>query len=123
MPMDRARYPENWKEISKAVKDRAGWKCEACGIKHHTMRLNAKGKPFREFMTTAHLGVTLADGSPGDPRDKSDNRPENLACYCTRCHLLYDLVEHVQNRRMNRFARIAELYGNLTLFEEFNKVS
>ncbi len=122
MPMDRTRYPKNWSEIARATKDRAGWTCEVCQIKHGTIRQNAKGQPFREIMTCAHLGVTKPDGSPGDPSDKMDNRPENLACLCSRCHLRYDLPEHVRNRRMNRFARMALLYNNLFLFEEFRQV-
>lgn len=31
MPMDRSRYLDNWNEISRAIKERAGWKCEGCG--------------------------------------------------------------------------------------------
>lgn len=31
MPMDKSKYPPNWNEISRGVKDRAGRKCEQCG--------------------------------------------------------------------------------------------
>ena len=31
MPMDRKRYPANWDEIARRVKDEADWKCEVCG--------------------------------------------------------------------------------------------
>src|SRR5215831_16998036 len=29
-----ARYPKNWPEISGRTKNRARWKCEACGVAH-----------------------------------------------------------------------------------------
>lgn len=31
MPMEKHRYPDNWREIATAVKDAAGWKCQQCG--------------------------------------------------------------------------------------------
>lgn len=34
MPMDRSRYPVNWDEIATSVKERAGWKCEECRLRH-----------------------------------------------------------------------------------------
>lgn len=54
------------------------------------------------ILTVAHLGVDHADGSRGDPHDKHDCRDENLAALCQRCHLLYDLRDHVKNSRSKR---------------------
>ncbi len=35
MPMQRERYPANWKDISKRIRfERAGGKCERCGVSH-----------------------------------------------------------------------------------------
>lgn len=34
MPIDYADYPEDWRQMAKAVKDAAGWKCEQCGMGH-----------------------------------------------------------------------------------------
>lgn len=31
MPMDRKRYPANWDEIARQIKEDAGWRCEECG--------------------------------------------------------------------------------------------
>lgn len=28
MPIDRKRYPTNWEQIAKDVKDAAGWQCQ-----------------------------------------------------------------------------------------------
>jgi hypothetical protein len=113
MPLDRSRYPANWDEISRAVKERAGWRCEFCGIAHGAERLNAKGKPYKEVLTCAHLGVPYPDGRPGNPHDKMDCRPENLCALCSICHLSYDRVEHVKQRHINQFLREAQLYASL----------
>ena len=31
MPMDRKRYPPDWRNIARSVKDSAGWRCQKCG--------------------------------------------------------------------------------------------
>lgn len=32
MPMDLSRYPADWTEISQRIRERAGWRCEWCGV-------------------------------------------------------------------------------------------
>ena len=53
-------------------------------------------------LTVAHLGTPHADGRPGDKHDKHDCRPENLAALCQRCHLAFDLADHVRHGRATR---------------------
>ncbi|MCI0532530.1 MAG: hypothetical protein L0Y74_11405 [candidate division Zixibacteria bacterium] len=55
-------------------------------------------------LTVAHLGIPKADGVQGNPHDKLDCRDENLKAMCQRCHLRYDLPEHLQNRLANERA-------------------
>ena len=72
-------------------------------------------------MTVAHLGTLHSDGTPGDKHDKMDVRDENLAALCQRCHLLFDIDEHVGNARKtrNEKKRAANREsGQLELFEE-----
>jgi hypothetical protein len=64
---NKHRYPVNWTEIAKAVKERAGWQCEACGNPH--------GKP-PYVLTVHHLNH--------DPGDCSER---NLLACCQSCHL------------------------------------
>lgn len=64
---NRHLYPTNWDEIAGAVKEAAGWCCEACGAPHG---------PPPHVLTVDHL-----DHDPGN----SD--PANLAALCQRCHL------------------------------------
>ena len=114
MPFQRARYPANWPAISLRIRTRAGWRCEWCGAE------NGKPNPAtgsRVVLTVAHLGATRPDGSAGDKHDKMDVRDENLAALCQRCHLRYDIQEHVENAAATR-RRKREETGQLRLLAD-----
>jgi hypothetical protein len=64
---NRHRYPADWEAIARAVKDAAGWCCEACGAPHG---------PSPHILTVHHINH--------DPGDCSDINV--LAC-CQSCHL------------------------------------
>lgn len=99
-PENRNRYPADWADISLAIKDRAGWRCECggeCGrpAEHldDTGRcVNTHGRPAyrtgsRVVLTTAHLNHTPEDCDPA-----------NLKAMCQGCHLHYDRQHHAQTR-------------------------
>ena len=104
-------YPPDWKAISYRIRFvRAKGKCERCGVPHGHFRdefdvarspeawasLQAQGFVWRAtkiVLTTAHLN-----------HDPTDNREENLAALCQRCHLAHDLAHHLMSRRLNREA-------------------
>lgn len=118
MPMDRSRYPENWEEISHHVRFvRAGGKCEGSPAYPDCRAEHGKPHPVTGsivVLTTAHIGAPFSDGRPGNKHDKMDVRDENLRAWCQRCHLLYDIEEHVANRRRNARLR-REQAGQLSL--------
>ena len=131
MPWDKSRYPRNWKEIRDRIVARSGGQCECtseCGLHRTTpgprrccerngdKALFAKGKVI---LTVAHLGVQRADGSVGDPHDKMDVRDENLKAMCQRCHLRYDLEEHVKSAAATRRARRLAVAPTLPMMEVF----
>lgn len=106
MPVDMNRYPKDWKKISLAIRARADWKCECtgeCGT--HSGRCNAahgSAHPITNstvILTVAHLGHET-----GDKHNKMDVRPENLKAMCQRCHLIFDLDEHIANAKHTRTA-------------------
>lgn len=103
--MIRSRYPANWEEISHYIRFvRAGGKCEGSPAYPDCRAEHGKAHPVTGkivCLTTAHIGAPHADGSPGDVHDKMDVRPENLRAWCNRCHLTYDLPEHIANRKRN----------------------
>lgn len=88
-PENRNRYPKNWKQIRAAILDRAGNRCEFCGVENHTYRLNPKtGQQARIVLTIAHL-----DHTP------EHCVPDNLRALCQRCHNAYDAEHRKQTRK------------------------
>jgi len=102
MPIDRSRYPPNWDEISRAVRAAAGNRCQWCGAANQQPHPVTRS---RVVLTVAHL-----DDNP------MNNRPENLAALCQRCHLAYDAPLHAKHARETwRRKRLARR-GQLALF-------
>lgn len=113
MPIDYRKYPPDWGDISKRIRERAGNVCEECGVPNGAHVTRAKGdrsqwtqveagKGTRIVLTVHHIGVDHADGTPGDPRDKMDVRDENLIALCQACHLAADLDHHIAEARKTR---------------------
>lgn len=124
--MDYKQYAPNWlTEIRPSILRRAGGtggnpakdaRCEWCGIQNYIVgkrdfdgvfvgktdiekmedgaKLSRFGsttpKLFKIVITIAHLNHT-----------KEDNRPENLAALCQKCHLNYDRHRHIAKRKAN----------------------
>jgi hypothetical protein len=134
MPVDMSRYPENWREISRAVRVRAGNRCEWCGVVNGARgardrygrwhdeddidQLNSSlgeelfGGDYpritRIILTVHHIGIDKPDGTPGDKHDKLDCRDENLVALCQKCHLAADMDSHVRNAALTRLRRRVE---------------
>ena len=105
MPMDRARYPDNWEKIALAVKTAAGWKCQKCG-----KQCRKPGEPFdthKRTLTVAHLNHT-----------PEDVREENLMAMCAPCHVRYDAKHHAETRKRKRVNDMAE---QITISKEEEK--
>jgi hypothetical protein len=123
MPMNRSRYPSNWKEIALQIKTEANWKCENCGreckkpdeswgefIERVVPKIHCSysdnlmkeiaDKPTRFILTVAHL-----DHIP----ENCDKR--NLKAWCSACHCRYDLRAMAQKKMLKR-----EHQGQLRLF-------
>lgn len=108
-PENRDRYPADWPEISLAVKEAAGWRCECkgeCGRavdhlsdidwrcwNHHNQA--AYGTGSLVVLTTAHLDHTPENCSI-----------ENLRAMCQGCHLHYDRDHHAATRAATRRADV-----------------
>ncbi|MEL6218299.1 MAG: hypothetical protein AAFR79_07510 [Pseudomonadota bacterium] len=79
---NRARYPANWKQISKEIREAAGNRCEGSPLYPDCRAENGKPHPVtgsKVVLTVAHL----------------DHQPENcdrsnLRAWCQRCHNAYD---------------------------------
>lgn len=74
---NRKQYPRNWRKLARACKDRAGWCCERCGVKHGTMRLSYAGNLWPVYLQAAHT-----------KHDQGNDTPE-LVAVCPTCHWRY----------------------------------
>lgn len=45
---NKHRYPSNWREIRAAILERAGDRCEQCGIPNRAWRNNATGQRTKD---------------------------------------------------------------------------
>jgi hypothetical protein len=141
MPVDKSRYPADWLDVRARILARATpageeWpRCEWCGVMDRSVIVRDRRAPrwTRDrweyasdadalggakltfvILTIAHLGTDYPDGRSGDKHDKMDCRDENLAALCQRCHLFYDLDEHIANRARTMRRRRVEA-GQLEL--------
>lgn len=130
MPCDYKKYPDDWKAIRARILERAGHKCEECGVQNYAVGArdrfgewhdeneieNMKSdcglhlfctwpKMTKIVLTTAHIGADYPDGTPGDKHDKLDCRDENLKIMCQRCHLRLDMDEHKANAAQTRLKK------------------
>lgn len=95
-------YPKNWPEIARAEKERAGWKCERCGMMQGGILPSGKVAKLQ----TAHLGETK--------RNRADC--SKLIVLCQPCHRKEDaahikevMAEHHDSRMWNQAVRNREV--------------
>ena len=104
-PENKHRYPRDWKQIRAAILDRAGHRCEQCGIQNYAWRNKSTGtwtedigrvdawiedgyKTVRIVLTIAHLDHTPENCDPA-----------NLRAWCQRCHITYDAPMKAARRK------------------------
>lgn len=136
-PENAKRYPPDWKAISHAAKERAGFRCQhpGCTARQYSVgrwlpegsgvRWSAhcdyaesysQARQFAAEYSFALFGDGPADSAPVIVivltvahlnHRPEDCRPENLAAMCQRHHLAYDHQHHMANARTTRRARLA----------------
>lgn len=121
MPIDKARYPANWNQISQTIRERAGNKCEVCGVENgvwivrsttdpeqylifdmdECMFLTPDRRPIRmseipdEFTDNKEIRIVLTVAHLD--HDTENNSPDNLKCLCQLHHLRHDAKYHAAN--------------------------
>ena len=119
MPIDYKRYPKNWKEIRKRILERAGNKCEFCGLENgitvYRARINNKVQWFKTLNQlqkavpqiemfdfykkhTAKVVLTIAHLD----HDETNHNviDDRLRALCQLCHLRYDAKEKYKRRML-----------------------
>ena len=82
-PENKARYPKDWKSISKRIRDNAGNVCEGSPAYPDCRAVN--GEPHPETGSKVVLTVAHLDHQPENCAD------DNLKAWCQRCHNTYDM--------------------------------
>ena len=111
MPIDYSEYHPKWSLISRLIRfKRADNKCEWCGVPNHKIVFRDNDGwhvlPDEEFVVSQAVGgakltkvvLTVAHVD----RDKTNNRFNNLAALCQKCHLNHDRHQHIENRKYGR---------------------
>ena len=96
---ERARYPKDWKAISRRIRERAGNRCEGSPAFPDCRAENGGLHPVtgsKVVLTTAHIDHT--------PENVGD---DNLKAWCQKCHLAYDAQHHAKNGKATRHGRKA----------------
>lgn len=85
----RKFYNRAWQRLSKRlITERARNRCEWCSALNH--------QPHPKTGGIVRLAVAHLNQTPGD------NRLENLAVLCQRCHFMLDRDTHVEHARETR---------------------
>lgn len=112
-PMDFAKYPKDWKSISRQIREQAGNCCEFCGLANGLIgyrfppdgrfeevqgtgdaQVDDGGRAVRIILTVAHLD-----------HNTTNNDPSNLRALCQKCHLGWDARHHAVNAARTRTAK------------------
>jgi hypothetical protein len=114
--VNAARYPKDWPQISAGVRERAGHKCEECGVKNYEYggrdplggwhKSLPQGEKLLRLVWPEPGDIAMCKGWPEPLRivrivltvahlnhQPEDCRPENLKAWCQRCHNRYDAAE------------------------------
>lgn len=97
MPMNPADYHPDWNNISRQIREQAGWRCE--GTPRFPDCRALAGDKHPDTGSTVVLTVAHMD------HDKTNNDPANLRALCQRCHLDWDLAHHMANARRTRWLK------------------
>jgi hypothetical protein len=123
----RSLYPANWQEISREVRfTLARGECQTCGRPHgKVIRCLRDGRWFDPAQGTWRTGrgkfanwpdieeavamrQTLVFLSAAHlDHNPAHNQFGNLKCLCQRCHLMYDQVYHLAQRRITFLMSLA----------------
>lgn len=94
-PENRARYPADWPQVSAAIRQRSGGRCECrgeCGRGHRGRCRAWHDQPHPETRSRVVLTVAHLDHTP------ENCAPDNLRAMCQACHLTYDAAHHAATR-------------------------
>jgi len=123
------KYPKNWGEISKAIRQREGNRCKFCNVPNYALGYRdftgkfipavgpdnitfSAGQGELPYKLARNLAVYYNRFETGGPKyiviiltvahldqDTTNNDPANLAALCQRCHLNHDRKDNQRRKR------------------------
>ena len=110
MPWKKERYPDNWDDIAKNIKQKSGWRCAICKESFAETQLT-----FPQLNTKKRnwLSVHHIDENP------NNNEEQNLIALCTRCHLK---VEHEARLHKEMKGRQTEMFPDYCYHSQMQKL-
>jgi hypothetical protein len=76
-----SKYPPNWQEIRKLIKQRDNNICQHCGAQDGAIRTSRLGSIYKSYLSVAHLDHDAENWEVSMDR---------LVLLCQPCHLKYD---------------------------------
>ncbi len=125
MPWDKSKYPANWDEIRAAILQRAGDRCEGCGVPNHERGARDchgkwRSESYLEGLCSDMGDMLFPDGYPDIIRlvltiahldhNPQNNDPDNLRAYCQLCHNRHDAAMRAEHRRQTRLKKIGQAF-------------
>lgn len=136
MPIDKSKYPKNWKQLATEIKAAANWTCQQCG--RPCRRPEQSWPDFVALIAKEHheYYAETSDEVSDDSglstiierpqrftltvahldHNTQNNHQSNLRALCSDCHLRYDVELHRANASATRY-RKKEERGQLHLFQ------
>lgn len=75
----RWAYPSDWEDKIQACKERAGWRCEECGVAHGAIAISRRtGVVYTVYLAATHVNHDIWNPQP------------QLRALCPSCHGRYD---------------------------------
>lgn len=90
MPIDPNRYPPDWDDRSRRIKERDNYTCQLCGATRED----------GVVLTCAHLDHDETNWEVADDR---------LATLCAACHLRYDAKDNAKRRSYGKHSRDCQM--------------
>lgn len=107
-PGGSIRSPE-WLVLREQVRERAGNKCEGCGVENGARIVRYLGQVYHYVHgTTAWIGgsqfkiITIVCTVAHVDGKLVDHSLDNLRFWCQKCHLTHDAAQHAQSRATRR---------------------
>jgi hypothetical protein len=118
-PENKARYPADWIIIRATILERAGHKCEGCGVPNHWLITRNPDGTWNDAGRGRHSGhphhAPMWDGRKvirvvltiGHLDHTPENCAEsNLKSWCQACHNRYDAAHRRETRAATRAAKL-----------------